>query len=447
MMLSEDGAYTVAAQMAQDIATNVLSSEASNIVDPLFAALGIGASSNDDAAYFAQIQTALTAIEGTLAQVTAKLASLSIGVAQIENTLTAISSQIQDAELQSQLAQYSENANVIEQNYQTFSAAIAAMGNAATFEQGTNALFTLFQATNADAVATAMRNVHDLLVGAGELRGIVSYQTDEAARVYSALASDSKNTTRDAWAGAQMQPGDTQWAVYFPDGSLILEMIPDMLTTAFAEPIIPALTAAMALQAKGLSFLCAAWGGTFNASSLQTHTDNVGDIVAAMNGLFATFDFDTMAASVVQSDGPTVGASLASQTWSLGSGTSWGTPPFDATWNFWSLPPPYPTQPTAQDYNQYQLIIVQQPWNYGAVTSYMVFDSGMQMVNPDGSLGPYCQYVAESASSITIARPSASPPAAPANLTSFLATLPAAAVDIVPRAVTRDDLIHQRIPQ
>ena len=446
--LVEDSPYEIAAGMAQDIAVNVLSSEASNLVDPVFAALGIGGSSSDDAAYFSQIETALTAIEGTLTQVAAKLATLSTGIAQIENQLTAISSQIEDAELQSQLAQYTENANIIEQNYQSFSAAIAAMGNVATFEQGTNALFSLLQTDNANAVATAMRNVHDLLVGSGELRGIVSYQILEANRIYTAMAANPSLNTRLAWTGA---PYDGSWIDAFQDGEMIIEMIPAMLSAAFAQPIIPALTAAMALQAKGLSFLCAAWGGTIDASNLQTHTDNVRDIVSAMRGLFALFDFDTMASAVIQTTGPSV-AELASQTWALQGGASAGPPPFDGTWVFWSVAvTPSPSIPVSDVNPLFICGVAQQPWNYGTVTWYNVGNYGMGGIEmPDGSF-TFCTYICNSNSpptSVSIAAPSSRNFTAPANLTAFLATLPAASSAMeASRAPSQHDLIHQRAAQ
>ena len=418
--LQDSGPYAVAADMAQSIAVNVLSEQAENLTDPIFAALGISSASTDAAQYFAQIQTALTQIEGDLEKVIAKLATLSNQIDAVQNALTAISSQITDAELQSVLAQYAENANIIEQNYQTYAAAIAGMGNAATFEQGSSALFALFQPTNTDAVATAMRNIHDLLVGGGELRGIVSYQTLEIERAWNANAQYIPGITR---SNAQSDPGDNSWNGYFPDGAMVLENLPQVLTTAFASPIIPTLKAAMAVQLKGLNFLCAAWGGTIYVSSLTEQTGNITDVVTAMKGLFAACDFDSLGAGVLQTSGPRLSNdALAGQY--LAPDLNLVPCPFDTSYVMWNGGMIDPDLPA----DGWMPGVVRQPWTYGDLPVTYVSNDPIDGVEvPQGSNNfERVYYSYGNPVTQTIPRPSASGVTAPANLTAFLATLPAA---------------------
>jgi hypothetical protein len=168
-----------------------------------------------------------------------------------------------------------------------------------------------------------------------------------------------------------------------------------------------------------------------------------------MNGLFALFDFDTMASAVIQSSGPAVGQALASQTWALQGGTAGvGAPPFDATWMFWTLGVIEEPGSPPSEANPLICGVAQAPWNYGTVTCYYVSNFGMSGIElPDGSFTS-CTYICYSncqPTSVSIAAPSTMSIAAPANLTTFLATLPAASVDA--RAPSRPEMIHQRVPQ
>lgn len=414
--LGDPGPYETAAGIAQSIAVNVLSEQVAELTDPAFAALGLDSASGTQDAYYKQILTALTAIEGSLAAITTKMNALSAGISKIEAQLTAISSQITDAELQSALLQYAQNVNVVEQNYQTFAAAIVGMASAATFEQGTNSLFDLFQATNVDSVATAMRNIHDLLVGSGELRGIISYQFVEVTQAYNVVAADPARTTcvvdsNPALAGA--------WFASFPDGSMILNALPGVLSDTFGKTIIPALTAALACQVKGLSFLCAAWGGTINASSLATVTADTQSIIAAIKGLFGMFELDGMAAETMKTYAVPVPLSAQSGQWDLPNSTVGS--PFDNNWVFWNVGPP-PDQPLAGP----QAGLVADPWDYGMRPSFTVANGGGFMVeNSDGSF-TNCEYYANPVPFTYVGTPTQNGFGMPANFKAFLATLPAA---------------------
>ena len=387
--MEESSAYSTAASMAQDIAVNVLSEQAANLTDSALSIFGLGSGSDTQEKYYQQVMQALTTIEGDLAQITAKLDKLSSGIAGIERTLVAISSQLTDAELQSRLAAYIPHVNLVAQNYQSYAAALAGMANAATVRQGTDALFSLFQPSNVNAVAVAMRNMRDLLVGSGELRGIISYQAAEVEPVY-VLASDRPNM----------------------DGSRIVEAMPGALTAAFDQTIIPAMKAALAAQVKGISFLCAAWGGTINESELQTEVDGLAAVVAAMKKLFSQIDIDTMAGTMIKNYGPRVGQ--LDQPWVLSEGSDFWLwqPIFDQDWVFWGRS------------GDVRGSVVQAPWNYGTIEAYDVYDQGRNMVhNPDGSWTEV-QYSANRAAPFTVPRPSATMQR-PQNYASFLAALPA----------------------
>ncbi|UVO54316.1 hypothetical protein [Sphingomonas sp. SUN039] len=414
--LTDPGPYETAAGIAQSIAVNVLSEQVADLTDPAFAALGLDSASGTQDAYYKQILTALTAIEGDLAAITAKMNALSAGIDKIEAQLTQISSQITDAELQAALLQYAQNLNVVEQNYQTFAAAIVGMANATTFEQGTNSLFDLFQATNVDAVATAMRNIHDLLVGSGELRGIISYQAVEVTQAYAKVAADPAQTTRvintdPALAGL--------WFASFPDASMILDALPGVLSDTFGKVIVPALTAALACQVKGLSFLCAAWGGTINASSLTTVTADTQAIIGAMGTLFAGMPVDDLAAIAMKNYATPVPLSAQSAQWAL-QGDTVGSP-FDNDWVFWNVGPP-PDLPNSGP----RAGLVATPWAYGIRPSFSVENEGGNMVeNPDGSF-TNCQYAAYPVPFSYVSTPTQNGVGMPANFKAFLATLPAA---------------------
>lgn len=414
--LGDPGPYETAAGIAQSIAVNVLSEQVADLTDPAFAALGLDSASGTQDAYYKQILTALTAIEGSLAAITTKMNALSAGVDKIEAQLTQISSQITDAELQSALLQYAQNVNVVEQNYQTFAAAIMGMASPATFEQGTNSLFDLFQATNVDAVATAMRNIHDLLVGSGELRGIISYQAIEAIQAYDVVAADPAQTTRVVDADPALAG---LWMASFPDGSMILDALPGVLSDTFGKAIIPALTAALACQVKGLSFLCAAWGGTINASSLATATADTQSIIAAINGLFGMFELDDMAAMAMKAHATPVPLGAQSAQWDVvGSGVG---QPFGNDWVFWNVGPP-PNQPLAGP----QAGLVADPWDYGIRPSFRVGNDGGYMVeNSDGSC-TNCPFEANPVPFTYVGTPTQNGFGMPANFKAFLATLPAA---------------------
>ncbi|MEO5644470.1 MAG: hypothetical protein ABIQ40_02100 [Bacteroidia bacterium] len=314
---------SVAASMAQSIAESILGDQAQKLTDPIFASLGLS-QGTDSAEYNQQVLNSLAIIEGDLDQISAALQTVSMGVTAIENTVTKISSQIQDVELQTKLGQYSQNANMIDQNYLAFSSAITAMSNTTTFNQGTDQLFSLFQINNANAVATAMKNIRDQLVGDVELKGIIFYQTDEVLPLYSQMA-------------------------YAPsvDGRQIFRALPSVMNTAFETTIIPTLISALAVQLKGLHFLCSAWTGTINESNLETVLDGINDTIKAIHGFYATFDLDAMVTQALQTNCPRPTADLLNPGWfnlqrwddgtaDLQDGSQGGDPsPIDQNWFCW----------------------------------------------------------------------------------------------------------------
>lgn len=424
MPLGDEGApYAIAAKMAQSIAESVLSDQAINLTDPLFEALGIKSNTDTAAQYFEQVKSELTKIEGDLTKISAKLESISGGISAIESQLTAISSQITDAELQSQLAQYSENANVIEQNFQTYAAVLAGMADESTFQQSTNNLFGLFATNNVDAIATALRNVRDLLVGAGELRGIISYQGVEVERVWTAYAADPGNLLIYTYPENIGMPKDpNEWLDAFPDGSKILTDLPTVLTMAFESSVIPTLKAMMAVQLKGLNLLCAAWGGTINESSLLTPVAAVGDVVAAMQGLFQAIDFDAVGAQVMQTAGPRLPDAALSGVWDNEDDHDNQACPVDRDWLFWRSGPEDPSRGVSYG-NPLSSSVVQKPWEYGEVAGYRVDNGGGATYQRSDGTWVTAGY-GSVAISVSVERPSSMGVTPPGNLTAFLASLP-----------------------
>jgi hypothetical protein len=427
LLRAEGGSYGIAADMAQSIAVNVLSDQAINLTDPLFQALGIKSDSDIAAKYFQQVMSELTTIEGDLTKITTKLQSISSGISAIETQLTAISSLITDAELQTQLTQYAENANVIEQNYQTYAAALAGMANESTFEESTNTLFSLFATNNVDTIATAMRNIRDLLVGAGELRGIISYQGAEVERVWADYSADPTHLLTYTYPKDNpFGPKDPhQWLDEFPDGCWILNALPTVLTEAFDSTVIPTLKAAMAIALKGFSLLCAAWGGTINESNLQTPVAGIGDVVAAMRGLFETIDLDAIGANVMQTTGPRLPDAALSAVWYNDEDEDDQTCPANHDWLFWRIDPPDPAAPVSFG-NRLRSGVVQTPWQYGGVAALWVSQEGAIFQRSDGTWITTAQYSSYAVPKMNIPRPSAMGVTQPANLATFLSTLPTA---------------------
>lgn len=471
------GEAGIAATMAQDIATSVLAGQAANLTDPIFASLGIAQGSDTDEKYFNQVMGELTKIEGDLNKIAAKLLEVSSGISVIESALTAISSQITDSELQTQLTQYKEYASTIDQNYEAYATALAAMakGDNESIQAGTNQLFQLFEITNSDQVAAAMQNIRDLLVGSDELRGIISYQSNEVREAY-----DKRNVL----LLPDHRYPDMGFGSFIDATMGLLTGIPVVLADTCDQAVLPTLKAALAAELKGLSFLCAAWGaGTINEPRLAGITSGISDVIEAIHGLYASFDIDTLFSDAMQKYCTRLTVDQINTTWWM-DGNIVNPAPFDDEWVLWryqgyiwrqiydydenDLLSNNPNPTPGHDDGPYSvLVLVQKPWQYGtAIPTYCLTpaepdpnaDDNYPVANPinvgsavvvssDGESW-YSRTdtgidapIGYTPAHLTVPRPSTASIAPvtagitpPPNFMSFLASLPVTAVPDVPMA-------------
>jgi hypothetical protein len=151
--------YQLAAKLGAAIADNLFGAAATQITDPILGALGLGGAPNYDA-YFDQIQNQLKEIQVSLDELSQKVSAISAEIDKLSLAAIEITSELSDVELQNVLQHYTADANLIEQNFQSYSAILAAMAKPAQLRGAISELFELFQVNNLDAIATAMRNLH-----------------------------------------------------------------------------------------------------------------------------------------------------------------------------------------------------------------------------------------------------------------------------------------------
>jgi len=187
-MAEEPDEYQLAISLAQKIGDSLLGSASTAITDPILGAFGLGGAS-DYTAYFEQIGQQLQKIQVSIDQLSQKVDAISQEIDALSRATTAIASELSDAELQNVLEQYATDANVVEQNFQTYSATLKMMADPTQVKHAIDDLFQLFQINNLDAVATAMRNLHLRFNGGGETKGIISFQGDVCEKALVAWAN------------------------------------------------------------------------------------------------------------------------------------------------------------------------------------------------------------------------------------------------------------------
>lgn len=280
------------ASLLSSVVTNVA---ADLITNAIMSLLGLN-TDESQAAYEAAVTSKLDAIQDELQQVLA-------GVAAIEQGITEIKAEIVDSELQTALEIYTTNKNLITQNFETYSNAVQGLAQSDTKAQAIKQIYSLLRLQNMDALAQAMLNVSDELLGSGELRGILDYQIDVAHAAIASFPATLNNLQFISSASEQQPP----FAVPDPNlGIPVVNLMNDNLpfydgfaivyraiamgsAEAITQQIIPTWSAALTVQLQGLMLLTIAWNNTIQANQLTQHVTNIQNQIAKMRLWWTTF--------------------------------------------------------------------------------------------------------------------------------------------------------------
>jgi hypothetical protein len=277
---------------------------------------------------------------------------------------------------------------------------------------------------NANAVATALLNIHTLVYGQGELKGILDFQAEVCQ---SAMASWASTANFQSFAGHNQNtsgygpnngPGcDCSQLVTVPPATL--------LPQAITGSVIPTFQAILNSMGQGLMFLGAAWQNTLNDNLLTQHISNIRAVVQKMNSFWTGYSnpaaLDTFVCTLVNSYKQTCGDLGTLTDVTNPNNTVPGTQPFSNDWVFWFLPP-------SQDFSDPWYSISSGVVNIGPTVtslggSYAAYRLGVGWGegNGGGDVASRIWGLVCASASVTIPVPgSLFPSAPPADLSAFL---------------------------
>lgn len=264
------------------------------------------------------------------------MVAIQSGLAVIKAGLAVIESQLADSEYQTALQIYTQNANAVNQAFVGFCDAAAGLASTDTTVQQSS-ISDLYQSLSYDgaqAVATAMANIHSELYGQGPMKGIIGYQDDVCRSAVSAWAGDLNKLLANSPIEAP------SWWV--DNLRIVATAAPSALPGAIVSSVIPALTAALIVELQGLLFLTAAWAQNEEAPRLETSVSNLQSQITAIGSLYpsltAPASFDGFIQGLLQQLGVPCPADFIQhivwENMNVRPTTlnAWPTPPIDTSW-------------------------------------------------------------------------------------------------------------------
>ena len=324
----------LAKETCMGLGTGLLSGVAVNMITgPLFDAIGIPSGTPDYTSYLNEISTQLSDLTSDLNQ---NMVAIQSGLAVIRAGIAVIESQLEDSEYQTALQIYTENANAVNEAFKGFVDAAAGLANTDTTVQQSSIsdLYQSLSYNSAQAVATAMANIHSELYGQGAMKGMIAYQGIVCQNAVSSWAGDSNNLLANSPLEAP------SWWV--DNLSIVTTAAPSALPGVIETSVIPALKAALIVELQGLLFLTAAWAQNEEAPQLEIFVTNLQSQITAIGSLYTSLtapaSFDPFIQGLVQQLGvPCPGEFIQHIVWENMNVrpttiNEWQTPPIDASW-------------------------------------------------------------------------------------------------------------------
>lgn len=441
------GVAGLALALGKQVAGKLFGAGLDKLLAPVLGWLGLGGGGQDFQGYYNGIMSEFQKVEGGLAQIEQQLREVATAVQQVAQGLLDIEAQLTDAELQAALRAYITAAAVVQQNFQSYTAALGGLADPTLRPSALRQLYDLFAITNADTVAIALRQIHTAVLGGPELPGILSFQGEVVRRaVDAATVATDRQVVNDAplatWRGGGWIDSDRIVTTAIPVSGAAIE-----------AQVVPVFRAILTVQLQGLLFLATAWARTDLDPTLTLHVDHLHDEIAAMQAFYPQLDLDGLIAGVLRQRGVPLSAThpeVVSAPWA--SGGQLLAYPFSEEWLMWhtdlepspaaaqwlkvaeiashldeatllqGLPPEMRQLLLAQDDTR---ALVQAPWNYGVCQRAfrLANHASMEEQRPDGSFVSV-DFTFNGYDTVEVPRPSAAkvPPPALAALLDGLPT-------------------------
>jgi hypothetical protein len=287
-MVFEITAGEIALNIGLGIISGVGGNAATSGLNQALSYIGLGGvfgsdSGPDYTAWFQQIAAQLATLQTMIEEANQSLQ-------QVQQQLVEITQEIEESELQDILLQYSSNTNTINTYFEQYVTFLSAMANEQEREEAVKDMYNLLSSDAPDQVATAMSNIANYMMGTGELKSIISYQTNVCLQAITNWASNPGNFTMGSYSVGELSfhgyPARFTSVEIADSSQLITQSFSAAVPPIIEQDVLPTFKAGLTIQAKGLLFLVAAWKKTLLEPNLTTYNQNINAQIQMMSQFY-----------------------------------------------------------------------------------------------------------------------------------------------------------------
>jgi hypothetical protein len=346
-MVFEVTAGEIALNIGLGIVAGVGGNAATNGLNEALSYIGLGGvfgsnSGPDYTAWFQQIAEQLATLQTMIEEANQSLQ-------QVQQQLVDITQEVEESELQDILLQYSNNKDTISTYFDQYVTYLNGMANEQERQEAVKDMYNLLSSDAPNQVATALSNIANYMMGAGELKSIINYQTNVCLQAITNWASNPANFTMPVTSVGGYQSGYPEQftSVEIADCSqLITHSFSAAVPPAIEQDVLPTFKAGLMIQAKGLLFLVAAWKKTLLEPNLAAYNQNINAQIQMMSQFYsnlATASADYIKSNIVRQFMVRLGSAAGSYVSDINS----VTPPYTewVTWYVTNTTPIPPINP------------------------------------------------------------------------------------------------------
>lgn len=214
-------------------------------------------------------------VMGKLSQIVGQLDQVQSSINNIQSGLSMLDVSLKEGERQQLITEYYETANIIGQQFGSFSSALTALNSGEQFrqEQGAQLMLKVLSTENMGEIEQALLNTANFLLGGAGMKGLFT------------LMEDALDTAHLVQIDPTKRQGATICGIKVPDSFAIFDCSISY-TATINDMVVPFFRHAMATFTAGMILLEAGYTNTIQDSTLNKHHQNAGMVMKVIAGFW-----------------------------------------------------------------------------------------------------------------------------------------------------------------